>query len=91
MYSKITTVINKTGLHARPASDFVRLAGSFDAEIFIRKTDSDKKSNAKSIIMVLSLALRQGTQIEISAQGPEKVQAVDALVTLLEEGFPDSE
>ncbi len=88
MYQKQVTVLNPTGLHARPASDFVALAKTFPCKIKIRGLDSGEPAvNAKSIVMLLSLGLAQGTQAELSAEGEEEQQAVDALAALIATGF----
>lgn len=84
MYAKTITIKNRTGLHARPASEFVRCAGTFTSRITIGKTGSEDRANAKSIVMLLSLCLVQGTEVEISAKGDDEQQAVNALVALIE-------
>lgn len=87
MYTKQTMIKNATGLHARAAADFVGLAGKFQSKIVIRSLAEEEEANAKSIIMVLSLGLGQGSAVEISAQGEDEVEAVDALVALLDENI----
>lgn len=88
MISKKTAVVNKTGLHARPASDFVQKAKAFQSIITIRNLDEDGESvNAKSIVRLLAEGMGQGTNVEISADGPDEQQAVDTLVDLMETGF----
>lgn len=87
MYKKTTTILNKSGLHARPASDFVKEAGKFSSKITIRRLDEDEEANAKSIVFLLSLGIGQGIEVEISAKGDDEQQAVDSLVTLIESGF----
>lgn len=90
MYAKETVISNKTGLHARPASDFIACATKFKSRIFIKRVDSNEEANAKSIIMLLSLALDTGTKIEISAEGEDETQAVDTLVALVESKFGEN-
>lgn len=85
MVQQIVTVKNKTGLHARPAALFVQAANKFKSEIFIEK--EGKKVNAKSIMGVMSLAVSQGTQITISAEGEDEKEAVEKLVELIESKF----
>ncbi|MEG1874061.1 MAG: HPr family phosphocarrier protein [Angelakisella sp.] len=87
MYSKKVTIMNKTGLHARPASDFIGCASKFKSKIVIKKLNDEEEANAKSIVMLLSLALAQGEEVEISAKGEDEVEAVDALVALIESKF----
>ena len=87
MYSRKATVINPTGLHARPASDFVKAAAKFASNILIKKAGTGKEANAKSIILLLSLGLSQGAEVELSAEGSDEKQAVDTLSDLIEGGF----
>ena len=88
MYSKTVTVQNPSGLHARPASVFVGETKNYKSKITIKKTSSDDEPlNAKSIILLLSMAITAGTEVEITAQGEDEVQAVDALVALIESGL----
>ncbi len=88
MYAKKTTVKNRTGLHARPASDFVSAAGKFkNTQITIKRAGGDEEANAKSIVMLLSLGLSQGEQVEIIGKGEEEVEAVDSLIALIDGGF----
>jgi catabolite repression HPr-like protein len=71
----------KTGLQARPAAFFVQEANRFAAEIFVEK--ENKKVNAKSIMGIMSLAISAGTEITISAEGPDASQAVTSLASLV--------
>jgi phosphocarrier protein len=93
MYAKKTTIINKSGLHARPGSFFVREAKKFASEITITKLDGEgnplKNSSAKSIALVMAMMLTKGTQIEISAQGEDEQTAVDTLTALVDAGLND--
>lgn len=89
MYAKKTLITNRTGLHARPAAEFVAAAGKFKSRIMLKRLDNSKEANAKSIVLVLSLGLVQGTRVEIAAIGEDEVQAVDTLVDLLEHGLGD--
>lgn len=76
------------GLHARPASKFVRLAASFPCEV--RVTDLTKVSdpvNAKSILGVLSLGVDQGHQVRIEAEGERAAEAAEALRALIADNF----
>jgi phosphocarrier protein len=88
MYKKTTTVINKTGLHARPGSDFVHAAGKFTSKITIRRLDEEEDPvNAKSIAFVLSLGIGKGIEVELCADGPDEQEAVDSLAALIESGL----
>ena len=79
--SAATTLVNKDGLHARPASDFVKLASSFDASITVNGVD------AKSLLRIMSLGLAAGRRVELEATGPSAVAALAALVDLIDSGF----
>lgn len=89
MYSKKTVVVNKTGLHARPASDFVREAKKWTSRITIANLSNPEEEpvNAKSIVSVLSLGMGLGCEVEVRASGEDEQAAVDALVALIEGGF----
>ena len=88
MYTKEITVKNPTGLHARPASEFVDCAAGFSSKIQIARGDEpDDPVNAKSMVLLLTLGLAQDDVAVISAEGEEEVQAVDTLVALIESGF----
>ncbi|MDR1899816.1 MAG: HPr family phosphocarrier protein [Treponema sp.] len=90
MYTKTTTVINKTGLHARPGSDFVNAAKKFSSKITIRRLDENEDPvNAKSIAFVLSLGIGKGIEVELAAEGGDEQTAVDALVDMINGGFGD--
>lgn len=83
MYCKEITVMNETGLHARPASDFVGLAGTFQSKIQLQRAGEEDKYNAKSIIMLLSLGLAQGERAVLTAEGEDEKDAVEALAALI--------
>jgi phosphocarrier protein len=90
VYKKTTTVINKTGLHARPGSDFVNAAKKFASKITIRRLDEDEGPvNAKSIAFVLSLGIGRGIEVELSASGEDEQAAVDTLIDMINGGFGD--
>ncbi|TKI55310.1 HPr family phosphocarrier protein [Brevibacillus antibioticus] len=69
------------GLHARPATLFVKVAASFSSEIGLNK--EEKKVNAKSIIGVMSLAVSKGQSVVLTADGVDAEQALDALERVL--------
>ena len=88
MYSKQTKIINRSGLHARPASDFVIQAKKFESKITIRKLNAESDAvNAKSIVRILAEGFSIDTEIEISADGSDEINAVDCLVAMVESGF----
>lgn len=72
----------KTGLQARPAAFFVQEANRYASEIFVEK--ENKKVNAKSIMGIMSLAVTNGMEIFIIAEGNDAQDAVSSLVKLVE-------
>lgn len=88
MYNQSIKIVNKTGLHARPASLFVKTAKKFKADIFINF--SGKTISAKSIISVLSAGINSGSQIEITAEGPDEKEAIESLVGLINNNFGEN-
>lgn len=82
------TIQHPAGLHARPASKFVRLASSFPCEIRVADlTKGTQAVNAKSILGVLSLGVDQGHQIRIETDGERESDAVQALQSLVADNF----
>ncbi len=85
MTEATTTIENKTGIHARPASQFVQKASSFKSKIQIKA--KGKTVDAKSILMIMSMGLVKGTEITISADGPDEADAVAALKQMVDDKF----
>jgi phosphocarrier protein len=82
---KDVRIINKMGLHARPAMQFVDQANKFTSRITVSK--NNQSVNAKSIMELLLLAASNGTILTIRAEGSDAQRAVDALATLVEAKF----
>ena len=85
MKRKEVEIRNKLGLHARPASLVVKLAGKFESEIQLTKEDTE--INAKSILGVMMLAAGPGQKVTITADGSDEAEAVDAIASLIDSGF----
>jgi phosphocarrier protein HPr len=85
MTSKAVVVSNQLGLHARAAARFVHLATRFVSQIRVAR--DARVMDGKSIMGILLLAAARGTTITISAEGLDEVDAVEALVRLVESGF----
>lgn len=79
---KKVVITNKTGLHARPAAQFVQKAGKFDSKIEI--IFEEKEVNAKSIMGVMSLGVGKGNEITVRADGEDAQEAVKELVEFIE-------
>jgi phosphocarrier protein len=84
LYSKTIRVKNPTGLHARPAADFVAAAMKFNSNITLRRTGDDELFNAKSIVMLLALGLGKDEEAVLSAEGSDERDAVETLNSLIE-------
>jgi phosphocarrier protein HPr len=83
---EITLVVNsKVGLHARPASLFVKTAGKFTSDITVNH--GERTANAKSILNVLTLGVNQGAKITVEAEGPDASEALAALQDLVNDNF----
>lgn len=83
--SQSVKIQNLKGLHARATSAFVKVADSFEAEIYVQK--KDLKVNGKSIMGLLMLGAPLGETILISAEGADAESAVQALVELINNKF----
>lgn len=83
--SQRVTVINKTGFHARPAAEIVKLANNYQANILLQK--QDKSANAKSVIAILGLGVQYGEVIEVIAEGSDSQVAVTQLVAAITKGL----
>ena len=83
------TILNKLGLHARPAMMFVETASKFDAAVQVRRSDQSEVLDGKSIMQMMMLAATQGTKIEITATGREATDAVQTLIALVESRFDE--
>ena len=83
--SQKVTVVNKTGFHARPAAEIVKLATSLQANIFLQK--NGKQANAKSVIAILGLGIQYGETIEVIAEGIDAKTAVAQLVASIATGL----
>jgi phosphocarrier protein len=88
MPERTVQIVNKNGLHARPAAEIVKLAAKFKSEITVVKDDLDV--NGKSIMGVMMLAAEHGSSITFRAEGADAEQALDALATLVRNKFGES-
>ncbi len=85
MAERTVTIVNKVGLHARPAAQIVKLASRFKSDITL--TRDDLEVNGKSIMGVMMLAAERGTPLLLRAEGPDAEPALDALAQLIADGF----
>ena len=85
MQKKELTITNKYGLHSRPASELVKIASQFDADIKLHYNGQD--ANAKSILGIMVLAIEPGAEIEVSANGEDEDKALEAIEELINNEF----
>ena len=82
-------IVNQRGLHARASAKFVKCAERFDARITVSK--GGQSVGGTSIMGLMLLAAAPGCCIEVCAEGPEATQALDALGTLVAQGFGEAD
>ena len=78
MARQTVMITNSTGLHARPASEFTKLATGMKCDVYLEK--EGKKVNAKSILGVLSLAIGKGNEVDIITEGDGEEEGLLKLV-----------
>ncbi|MDI1288934.1 MAG: HPr family phosphocarrier protein [bacterium] len=81
------TIVNKLGLHARPAMCFVDLAGTFSSAVTVRKDDTEV--DGKSIMEMMMLAAGKGSLLSITADGEDAEKATQKLKLLVDDGFEE--
>ncbi len=82
-------IANKLGFHIRPSRHFSALARSWEAEVTVR--NEDRTALADSQLDLLMLCAVQGSELEITAKGPQAEEAVDSLIKLVEDRFGERE
>ncbi|WP_294430427.1 HPr family phosphocarrier protein [uncultured Treponema sp.] len=87
MTEKFLTVLNRAGIHARPAALIAQTANKFSSEITIEKDSASV--NAKSIMGVITMAAGYNTQLILRADGEDEAAAVEAIVQLFESKFEE--
>ncbi len=82
-------IINKLGLHARASMKLVNLASKFASQINIEYKNRD--INAKSIMNIMALGAKKGTEITLKIEGEDEIQAMDAIIELINDRFGENE
>ena len=85
--SRTVEIINERGLHARASAKFVKLASGFDAEVTVSR--DGQSVDARSIMGLMMLAAGIGSSIDISADGPQAEDALEALSALVAAKFDE--
>ena len=86
---KSVTIVNKRGLHARAAAKFVKIAGSFSADVQVSKGAT--QVSGVSIMGLMMLAASTGTDIMVITTGEDAERALNALVDLVQAGFHEQD
>lgn len=85
--TKQLTIVNKLGLHARPAAQFVKLAAKYQSEIWLEK--DDETVNGKSIMGLMMLAAGCGAVLTVTVEGPDEELAMQGIENLIASGFKE--
>lgn len=85
MPERTVTIVNKNGLHARPAAEIVKLAAKYRSDITVVRDDLEV--NGKSIMGVMMLAAECGSTLQVRAEGPDADAALDAIEQLIANKF----
>ncbi len=87
MITRNVTILNRAGLHTRPAAAIVKLASEFQSEFYINKDGF--QINGKSIIGVMTLAAAQGSSLELSFDGSDEEAMANAMTEYFAKGFEE--
>lgn len=87
MIEKEVTIINKAGMHTRPASQIVKIASKYKADFFISKDGYEV--NGKSIIGVMTLAAEQGSKLILRFSGVDEEEFAKEMIDFFERGFDE--
>ena len=87
MIERIVKIVNKAGLHTRPAATVVKMAAKFKCEFFISR--DGMSINGKSIIGVMTLAAEEGAELILSFNGEDEEQAANEIINYFERGFDE--
>lgn len=87
MILKNVTIVNKAGMHTRPASTIVRIAAKYKADFFLSRDGFEV--NGKSIIGVMTLAAEEGAVLELRFDGPDENELCTEMVDFFERGFDE--
>lgn len=89
MRTQKVNIVNKLGLHARAAAKLVSTASAFASQVYL--TCNGQRVNAKSIMGIMMLAAGKGSTVEVTVDGNDEDDALNALVTLIADRFGEEE
>lgn len=82
MVSKKITILNETGLHARPAAQFSQFCKNYEAKIIISANGIE--TDPKSIIQLMAAGLKKGSEVEVKVEGENESKVCDEVVSFIE-------
>ena len=85
MIEQEITIVNKAGMHTRPASQIVKIAAKYESDFFISKNNFEV--NGKSIIGVMTLAAEKGSKLILKFDGEDEEEFSKEMIKFFEEGF----
>ena len=85
--SRVATILNQRGLHARAAAKFVKLANQYEAEIQVRR--GELTANGRSIMGLMMLSAGIGNDVEVTVGGPQAEAALAAILDLIGRKFDE--
>lgn len=92
MTERILSIVNKLGLHARAAAKFVATASEFKSDIKVARQDRpEQQVNGKSIMGMMMLAAAKGSDIIVSAEGNDELDALNQIENLINNYFEEGE
>jgi len=86
-FSRVATILNQRGLHARAAAKFVKLANQYEAEIQVKR--GELTANGRSIMGLMMLSAGVGNDVEVTAGGPQAEAALTAILDLIGRKFDE--
>ena len=87
MTEREVTIMNRAGIHARPAALLVQTASKFASSVYFEK--ENERINGKSIMGIITLAASYRTRLKVLADGPDEKEAVEAITRLFENKFEE--
>jgi phosphocarrier protein HPr len=82
---KEIAIVNRLGLHARPAALFVKVASRYRSDVWVKK--ENEEVNGKSIMGLMMLAAGQGSKLQVRCEGPDAARALDEIEQLINARF----
>ena len=87
MIERVVKIVNKAGLHTRPAATIVKIAAKYKCDFFISRDGMN--INGKSIIGVMTLAAEEGSELTLTFDGDDEEIAAKEIIDLFERGFDE--